>query len=55
MFIQKKKKKEAIFCYLFQKKKILRRKNNSFKFVTLLLGNRWCRINVYPEKKKKKY
>ena len=49
----KKKKKKAIFCYLFQKKKILRRKNNAFKFATLLLGNRWSRINVYPQKEKK--
>ena len=52
MFIQKKKKK-TIFCYLFQKKKILIRKNNAFKFATLLLGNRWSRINVYPQKEKK--
>ena len=43
----------AIFFYLFQKKKILRRKNNAFKFATLLLGNRWSRINVYPQKEKK--
>ena len=39
------------FVIYFKRKKIWEEKIILLKFVTLLLGNRWCTINVYSKKK----